>query len=59
VCLPDQSYHAVLAVKDEGGERPRRLRRSSILDRCARRDRGDAGNRAQAQIRGSDHEHVT
>jgi len=41
------AYHAVLAVNDKRGERARRLRRSSILDRCARRDGREAGNPAQ------------
>jgi ParB family transcriptional regulator, chromosome partitioning protein len=44
--LPElRAYHVVLAVKDEAG-RPRRLRRSQILDGCARRDPWGAGNPA-------------
>jgi hypothetical protein len=42
-------YRAVLAVKDEDGT-PSPLTRSSILDRCARRDVPEAGNPAQDQI---------
>jgi hypothetical protein len=38
----------VLAVKDERAGRARRLRRSSILDRCARRDSGIPGNPARS-----------
>jgi DNA repair protein RadC len=37
----------VLAVKDERSRSARRLRRSSILDRSARRDSGEVGNPAQ------------
>jgi hypothetical protein len=41
------AYHAVLAVKDEREDAPAACGGLSILDRCARRDPGVAGNPAQ------------
>ena len=47
------AYHGVLAVKDECWDALAALRRSSILDNCARRDLGAAGNPAQDQFKES------
>jgi antirestriction protein len=44
------AYHVVLAVKDEGADTLAAVRRSSILDRCARRDCTSAGNPARNQL---------
>jgi hypothetical protein len=46
----------VLAVKDEREDALAALRRSSILDRCARRDGPRAGNPAQDYLKESHHE---
>src|SRR5262245_19876507 len=56
-CLPDQTYHAVLAVKDEREDALAACGGLAILDCCARREFGIAGN--PAPDNGRLHEHVS